>query len=76
MKGHLNDALRSPEKYGWKQDMKMELVDGMDGLDADQMNYHERRIYDELNEQGHDLKNRQVPYTDEKMEKLAKKYCN
>jgi hypothetical protein len=52
--------------------MKLELV--MDGLTDDEMDYHERRVYDEQGGEAK-LKNRQIPMTDEKINILKEKYC-
>ena len=58
---HHAEAAANPEQFGFKADMKLVLVPGMDGLNPDQMNYHERRIYDGLKEAGFNLKNGQIP---------------
>jgi hypothetical protein len=59
---HHRDAIKEPEKYGFKKDMKLELV--LDGLTDDEMDYHERRVYDEQGGEAK-LNNRQIPMTDE-----------
>ena len=53
--------------------MKVEVV--MDGLTDEEMDYHERRIYDEYGGK-EKLKNRQIPMTDEKINALKAEYCN
>lgn len=69
---HHDEAVKKPEKYGFKIDMKLEVV--IDGLTDDQMYFHERRIYDELG--GKDkLKNIIEPMGDEKINQLIEKYC-
>lgn len=69
---HHDDAVKKPEKYGFKKDIRLELV--MDGLTDDQMDFHERRIYDQLG--GKDkLKNIIEPMGDEKINQLIEKYC-
>ncbi len=55
--------------------MKLELYPGMDGLTPDQMNFHERRIFDQMKNSGFNLKNNQIPLVDEKVNALLKKYC-
>jgi hypothetical protein len=70
--GHHRDAIQEPEKYGFKKGMKLELV--LDGLTDDEMDYHERRVYDEQGGEAK-LKNRQIPMTDEKINILKEKYC-
>lgn len=75
---HRDDAKKFPDKYQFKEDMKVEVV--MDGLTDDEMDYHERRIYDKHGGQENIkdnkiLKNRQVPMTDEKINALKDKYC-
>jgi hypothetical protein len=69
---HHGDAIKEPEKYGFKKDMKLEAV--MDGLTDDEMDYHERRIY---NEHGgkEKLKNKIEAMGDEKINALVEKYC-
>ncbi|NES20336.1 MAG: hypothetical protein F6K41_15735 [Symploca sp. SIO3E6] len=69
---HHNDAVKESDKYGFKKNMKLESV--MDGLTDDEMDYHERRIYDEYGGKAK-LKNLQVPMGDEKINDLKKKYC-
>ena len=71
---HLAEGKNDPDK-AWKTDMTIQKYPGMDGLTEDQMDYHERRIYDELTAQGHNLKNSQIPLTDPKVNKLKEKYC-
>ncbi|MFP4411717.1 polymorphic toxin-type HINT domain-containing protein, partial [Coleofasciculus sp.] len=72
---HHSDAVKQPEKYGFKKDMKLELVPAMDGLSDDEMFYHERRIYDKLG--GKDkLKNIIEPMGDQKINALIKQYCS
>ena len=60
------------EKYGFKKGMILEPV--LDGLTDDEMDYHERRVYDEQGGEAK-LKNRQIPMTDEKINILKEKYC-
>jgi len=72
---HHQDAVDEPDKYGWKEKMTIEVYGGMDGLTDDQMDYHERRVYDELKEK-HNLQNRQEPLTDPKVNALIERYCN
>jgi hypothetical protein len=74
-KQHWKDAQKQPDKYGFKKDMTIKEVPGMNGLTDAEMDYHERRIYDELKADGHDLKNRQIPLGDEKYNKLIKENC-
>lgn len=74
-KQHWNDAKKYPDKYGFKKDMTIKEVPGMNGLTDAEMDYHERRIYDDLKAQGHDLKNRQIPLVDEKYTKLIEDNC-
>lgn len=69
---HHDEGAKKPEKYGFKIDMKLEVV--IDGLTDDQMYFHERRIYDELG--GKDrLRNIIEPMGDEKINQLIEKYC-
>jgi len=75
IKQHRSDSEKY-KKYEFKKDMKFEVV--MDGLTDDEMDYHERRIYD--NHGGKEnikdnkiLKNRQLPMTDEKINALKAK---
>jgi hypothetical protein len=77
-KQHGNDAKKYPEKYGFKKGMVFEEV--MDGLTDDEMDYHERRIYDEHGgkeniKENKILKNRQLPMTTEKINALKAKHC-
>ncbi|NET58314.1 MAG: hypothetical protein F6K47_19805 [Symploca sp. SIO2E6] len=69
---HHNDVVKEPDKYGFKKDMKLELV--MDGLTDDEMDYHERRIYNEHGGKAK-LRNLQEPMGDEKSNALKKRYC-
>jgi predicted GIY-YIG superfamily endonuclease len=78
IKQHRDDAKKSPDKYKFKKDMDVELV--MDGLTDDEMDYHERRVYDkhggeENIKDNKILKNRQLPMTDEKINALKAKHC-
>lgn len=69
---HHDEALKKPEKYGFKINMKLEVV--IDGLTDDQMYFHERRIYDELG--GKDkLRNIIEPMGDDKINQLIENYC-
>jgi hypothetical protein len=76
---HRNDAKKQPKKYKFKKDMVVELA--MDGLTDDQMDYHERRLYDAHGGDDKDIKknkiikNKQIPMTNEKIAQLEKKYC-
>ncbi|MEJ2613085.1 MAG: RHS repeat-associated core domain-containing protein, partial [Candidatus Thiodiazotropha sp.] len=72
---HRAEGVENPDSKGWKSDMEIKPVPGMDGLTDDQMDYHERRIHDELVNQGYDLKNSQIPMTDGKINKLVEKHC-
>ncbi|WP_444891844.1 Hint domain-containing protein [Microbulbifer sp. TRSA001] len=72
---HTAEGIADPVNKGWKTEMTIKQYPGLDGLTPDQMNYHERRIYDQLIEKGIDLKNSQIPLTDPKVNKLIKKYC-
>ncbi|MBO2637925.1 hypothetical protein I6M42_14940 [Shewanella algae] len=72
---HFAEAKADPTKWGWKSEMTIIKVPGMDGLTPDQMNYHERRIYDQYLQKGYSLKNSQIPLTDSKVNKLLNKYC-
>jgi hypothetical protein len=73
IKQHRDDAKKFPKKYKFKEDMKVEVV--MDGLTDEEMDYHERRIYDKYGGEKK-LKNRQIPMTNEKINALKAKYCN
>lgn len=55
--------------------MKIVKVPGMDGLTEDQMDYHERRIHDDLEKKGYKLQNSQIPLSDPKINKIINKYC-
>jgi hypothetical protein len=72
---HQAEALIDSAKWGWKGQMKLELYPGLDGLTPDQMDFHERRIFDQLKSSGFDLKNSQIPLTDTKINSLLNKYC-
>jgi len=72
---HRQDAIKKPKKYGFKKDIKLEQVEGMDGLTDDQMAYHEWRIAKRLKAEGHKLQNLQEILTDPKVNKLVEKYC-
>ncbi len=77
-KQHRNDAKKHPDKYKFKKDMDVKVV--MDGLTDDEMDYHERRIYDEHGgekniKDNKILKNRQLPMTYEKINALKAKHC-
>lgn len=72
---HQAEALIDSAKWGWKSQMKLELYPGMDGLTPDQMNFHERRIFDQMKSSGFDLRNSQIPLTDPKVNALLSKYC-
>jgi Pretoxin HINT domain len=69
---HHDEGIKEPKKYGFKINMKLEVV--IDGLTDDQMYFHERRIYDELG--GKDKLNNIIePMGDEKINQLIEKYC-
>jgi len=70
---HLYEGIKKAGKE-WKQGMKLKQV--LDGLTDDQMKWHERKLYDQLREEGYELKNGQKPYGDKNMDKLENKYCN
>ncbi|MDY6994418.1 MAG: RHS repeat-associated core domain-containing protein, partial [Pseudomonadota bacterium] len=70
---HHRDSEKYPDKYGFKEGMKLEVV--QDGLTDDEMDYHERRVYDEYGGE-EKLKNRQIPMTDEKINALENEYCS
>jgi len=69
------EGIKYPVSKGWKSDMKITQYPGLDGLTADQMNYHERKIFDQFVKDGFDMKNSQIPLTDKKINKLIKEYC-
>ncbi len=78
IKQHRADAKKHPDKYQFKENMKVEVV--MDGLTDDEMDYHERRIYDKHGgkknmKDNKILKNRQLPMTNEKIDALKAKHC-
>lgn len=73
---HREDAIRDPEKYGFKKDITLEVVDGMTGLSDDEMRWHERRVYDELKGRGEPLQNvLDETTTYEKLNALYEEYC-
>lgn len=72
---HRTQGAQDPDNYGWKRDMTIRQVEGMDGLTDDQMDYHERRIYDQLRAEGRGLRNNQIPMTDEKINELVRRHC-
>lgn len=74
-KQHRAEGITKPDTKAWKADMTIKQHPGLDGLTADEMDYHERRVYDALKAKGANLKNSQIPLTDEKTNKLIKKYC-
>jgi hypothetical protein len=78
---HHGDAKAAPEKYAGKEDLQLEYARGPDGklltnLSEDEAKYWERKIYDRELSAGAKLANRQIPYTDESMQDLIKKYCS
>jgi predicted GIY-YIG superfamily endonuclease len=72
-KNHHDDAIKKPEIYGYKKDMKLEVV--LDGLTDDEMHYHERRIFDQLTEQGIKLRYEQEPMGHAGINKLIEQNC-
>jgi len=73
---HRQDAINEPDKYGFKKDITLEVVDGMTGLTDDEMRWHERRVYDELKGRGEPLQNvLDETTTYEKLNALYEKYC-
>ena len=72
-KNHHTDAVKRPEIYGYKKDMKLEVI--IDGLTVDEMHYHERRVFEQLKTQGIQLRYEQEPMGYAGINKLIKKYC-
>ena len=75
---HHADALAEPDKYAGKGGIKLRLARGPDGkpltnLSQDEAFFWERRVYDRAPKGS--LANRQIPYTDAKMQALHNTYC-
>jgi hypothetical protein len=73
--------MKEPAKYGGKTNLQLEWARGPDGklltgLSHDEAHYWERKIFDREVSSGAKLSNRQVPYVDENMTALMKKYCS
>ena len=72
-KNHHANAIKRPEIYGYKKDMRLEVI--IDGLTDDEMHYHERRIFEQLTAQGIKLRYEQQPMAYAGINELIKKYC-
>jgi uncharacterized protein YneR len=72
-KNHHANAIKKPEIYGYKKDMKLEVI--IDGLTDDEMHYHERRVFEQLTAQGIKLRYEQEPMGYAGINELIQKYC-
>ncbi len=72
-KNHRANAIKKPEIYGYKKDIKLEVI--IDGLNDDEMHYHERRVFEQLTAQGIKLKYEQEPMGYAGINELIEKYC-
>jgi hypothetical protein len=70
---HRAQALKNPEKYGFKQDIVLRAQ--IDGLTLEQAQYHEAALYHKMAGQGHKWGNLQAPMTEENMKALAALRC-
>jgi hypothetical protein len=72
-KNHRVNAIKKPEIYGYKKDMKLQVI--IDGLNDDEMHYHDRRVFEQLTAQGIKLKYEQEPMGYARINELIEKYC-